>query len=159
MSSLESKVGGIESKFVSLESKVGGIIESKFVGLESKFGGLESKFDGLESKVGGLESKFDAFGGELRQVTEGQKRLIATVSGLTEMSVRQSVGNPVPDEYQAALIGSLPSLLAELAYLRSSSCPIASLLWPRTKTEVEERVLNELKNPVGLSRWDLIFSL
>ena len=61
----------------------------------------------------------------LKQVIEGQrqsdkelKRLIATVSGLTEMSVRQSVGNPVPNEYQAALIGSLPSLLVQLAYLR-----------------------------------------
>jgi archaellum component FlaC len=76
--------------------------------LITKVDGIEKKVDGIEKKVDGLKKQFDGLNDK--------------VSVLTEMSVRQSVGNPVPNEYKAELLGNLSSLLAHMTYLKASSC-------------------------------------
>ena len=79
-----------------------------------------------------------------------QDRTLEDLSVLTEMSVRQSVGVPVPPEYRATLIKNFSSLLAHLNYLKARSCPISALAWPFTMLEVEDRVLHGLADPVGV---------
>ena len=81
---------------------------------------------------------------------ETQDRILEDLSVLTEMSVRQSVGVPVPPEYRATLIKNFSSLLAHLNYLKARSCPISALAWPFTMLEVEDRVLHGLADPVGV---------
>ena len=100
--------------------------------------------------LAGVQETQNRFQETQNRFQETQDRILEDLSVLTEMSVRQSVGVPVPPEYRATLIKNFSSLLAHLNYLRARSCPISALAWPFTMLEVEDRVLHGLADPVGV---------
>ena len=85
----------------------------------------------------------------LKALTDTVANLTDSVANLTEMTVRQTVGHPVPPEYRRVLINALSSLLRYLQYLESRSCAITAFSWPLTSSQVEDRVLRGLTNPVS----------
>ena len=84
----------------------------------------------------------------LRGHTTMLNRQSDALSILTEMSVRQAVGNPVPDEYLPTFIEDMSSLMSYIDYLKSSSCQTAARFWPVTPPKLKEGVLDGLTDPV-----------
>ena len=130
-----------------------GRVEDRLGRVEDRFGRVEVEQMRLGDEVADRLGQVDD---RLGQIEVGQKRaegrlteLQVAMSTLTELAVRHSAGIPLPEEYQAVLINSMPSLLSHLKYLKKYSCPLAARLWPPTLAQIEDRILTGLAQPVS----------
>jgi uncharacterized protein YukE len=88
VSQISIDVGGMQSRFDSLEQKVDRI-QSRLDSLEQKVDGMQSRFDDMQSRFDSLEQKVDARLHETRPIWESVQQQITGLRSDMESSFRR----------------------------------------------------------------------